>query len=251
VKRACAILGLVMEARQPLRITAIARRLDIPRNTTYELVNTLCAENCLEIAGDGTVRLGLRLFELGGAYGQSLDLIREARKSAHELVGACNETCHVGRLDGRQVVYLVKEEGNQFVRMASAVGSRLPAHGTAVGKVLMANLPRPELVRLLDGVVLEKMTPNTITDHEQLYRELDRTVAKGYATDHEESTPQLRCVGAAIRDASGAVVAAISISVLALNMGSRREGELAKLVMEAADRLSSRLGNPRRISAAL
>jgi len=242
VARACAILGLVAEASPPSRVAAIARRLGIPRNTTYELVNTLCDEHCLEVAADGTVRLGFRLFELGSAYAQSLDLIREARTAARELVARCNETCHVARLDGRNVVYLVKEEGNQFVRMSSAVGHRLPAHGTAVGKVLLANLPREELAGMLAGATLEKMTPNTITDPEELYRELDRTRDRGFATDHEESTPQVRCVGAAVWDASGCVVAAISVSVLASNMGSLREGELAALVVEAADRLSRRLG---------
>jgi IclR family KDG regulon transcriptional repressor len=251
VARACAIMSLVAESSPPPRVPAIAKSLGIPRNTTYELVNTLCAADCLEVGADGTVRLGFRLFELGSAYGQSLDLIREAREAARELVARCNETCHVARLDGREVVYLVKEEGDQFVRMASSVGHRLPAHGTAVGKLLLAYLPRPQLDKLLAGAPLEKMTANTITDVDELIRELDRTLAQGYATDHEESTPAVRCVGAPIRDSSGDVVAAISVSVLATNMGPRREVELARLVTDAADRLSNRLGSPRRLGAAL
>jgi len=251
VARACAILSFVAASTQPPRVPAIAKSLGIPRNTTYELVGTLCAADCLEVSPDGTVRLGFRLFELGSAYGKSVDLIREAHEAARELVVRCNETCHVARLDGREVIYLAKEEGNQFVRMASSVGHRLPAHGTAVGKLLLAHLPRPEMVRLLAGVTLEKMTPNTITDLEELIRELDRTLAQGYATDHEESTPAVRCVGAPIRDRSGDVVAAISVSVLATNMGARREVELARLVMEAAERLSNRLGSPRRLGADL
>lgn len=249
--RACAIMSLVAQSTLPLRVPAIAKSLGIPRNTAYELVSTLCGADCLEVSPDGTVRLGFRLFELGSAYGQSVDLIREAHDAARELVVSCNETCHVARLDGREVVYLVKEEGNQFVRMASTVGHRLPAHGTAVGKVLMAHLPRTELLELLSGVTLEKLTASTITDPEELIRELDRTLAQGYATDHEESTPAVRCVGAPVRDRSGEVVAAISVSALAMSMGSRREVELARLVTEAADRLSSRLGSPRRLGAAL
>src|SRR5579859_7442419 len=130
-------MSLVAASPQPQRIPAIAKSLGIPRNTTYELVSTLCAADCLEVSPDGTVRLGFRLFELGSAYGQSVDLIREAHEAARELVVRCNETCHVARLDGREVIYLAKEEGNQFVRMASSVGHRLPAHGTAVGKLLL------------------------------------------------------------------------------------------------------------------
>jgi IclR family transcriptional regulator, KDG regulon repressor len=250
VVRACAIMGLVAQSVEPPRISVIAKSLGIPRNTTYELVNTLCAQNCLEVRPDGAVRLGFRLFEFGSAYAQSLDLIRESRAAARQVVARCNETCHVARLEGREVVYLVKEEGNQFIRMSSEVGYRLPAHGTAVGKVLLAYLPRLELIQMLSGVTLEKMTASTITDLDELVGELDRTLAQGYATDHEESTPAVRCVAAPIRDVNGTVVAALSISVLRLNMGSRREGELARLIVDAADLLSSRLGNTRRLSAA-
>jgi DNA-binding IclR family transcriptional regulator len=242
---------VVAQSPEPLRIPAIARRLEIPRNTTYELVNTLCAEKCLELGAGGTVALGFRLFEFGSAYAQSFDLIREAHHAAREVVRCCNETCHVARLEGREVVYLVKEEGNQVVRMSSVVGRRLPAHGTAVGKAMLANLPRNELMELLGRARLERLTANTITDLDELIRELDRTVARRYSVDHEESTPGVRCVGAPIRDADDRVVAALSISVPAARMGSRRERELGKLVVETADQLSRRLGNSSRSAAAL
>lgn len=251
VNRATAILDLVSRAVEPPRVSAIARSLGIPRNTTYELVHTLASHSFLELGADGRVRLGFRLFELGGAYAQSLDLIREARQVAHEVAARCNETCHVVRLEGREVVYLVKEEGNQLVRMASVVGRRLPAHGTGVGKVLLAHLPRPELLKRLEGVQLEQMTPRTITSLPDLLNELDRTAARGYATDDGESTPDVRCVAAPIRDDSGEVVAAMSISVPAGRMGARRQRELAELVVEAAVRLSRRLGNVIREPVAL
>ena len=251
VTRACAIIGLVSQSPEPLRISAIAKRLEIPRNTTYELVNTLCAEKCLELGTGSTVGLGFRLFEFGSAYAQSFDLIRESHQAAREVVRNCNETCHVARLEGREVVYLVKEEGNQVVRMSSVVGRRLPAHATAVGKAMLANMPRHELIELLGRASLEKLTANTLTDLDELIRELDRTVARRYSADHEESTPGVKCVGAPIRDSYGHVVAALSISVPAARMGSRRERELGKLVVETADHLSRRLGNVSRSSAAL
>jgi len=251
VDRACGILDLVARATEPPRISAIALRLGIPRNTTYELINTLCRQSFLEVGVDGRVRLGFRVFELGGAYAQSLDLIREARLVAHEVAMSCNETCHVARLEGREVVYLVKEEGNQLVRMASAVGRRLPAHGTGVGKMLLAHLRRTELLRRLSGVQLERMTPNTIARSNELIAELDLIAARGYATDKEESTPGVRCVAAPVRNDRGEVVAAMSISVPAARMGSRRQGELAAVVMDAAAQLSRRLGSPSHVPVAL
>lgn len=251
VDRACSILDLVARASEPPRVSAIAIRLGIPRNTTYELIGTLCGQGFLELGVDGRVKLGFRLFELGSAYAQSLDLIREARAVAHDVASRCNETCHVAQLEGREVVYLVKEEGNQLVRMASAVGRRLPAHGTGVGKVLLAHLPRTELLQRLSGVQLEQMTPNTITDLNELVAELNQIAARGYATDKEESTPDVRCVAAPVRDDRGEVVAAMSISVPAARMDARRQGELVAEVMEAAAQLSRRLGSPSHVPVAL
>jgi len=115
---------------------------------------------------------------------------------------------------------------------------------------MLANMPRNELIELLGRARLERLTANTITDLDELIRELDRTVARGYSADHEESTPGVRCVGAPVRDSSGRVVAALSISVPAARMGSRRERELGKLVVETTDDLSRRLGNLSRSSAA-
>jgi IclR family KDG regulon transcriptional repressor len=244
VRRACAILDFLAQTAEPPSVAAIGQALSIPRNTTYELVHTLKAYQFVEIADNGRVKLGFRVFELGGAYAQSLDLIREAREVTRQVVGRCNETCHVARLEGIEVVYLVKEEGTQLVRILSAVGRRVPAHATGVGKALLAYLPREELLRRLNGVQLRRMTPNTVTDVATLLKELDQVAARGYATDNEESTPDIRCVGSPVRDDRGQVVAAISIAVPARRMGGTRQRDLAALVVDAATSLSRRLGCP-------
>jgi len=231
----------VADASEQPRVSVVASRLGIPRNTTYELINTLVEQGYLELDGRGCVKLGIRLYELGGAYARSIDLIRESQQLAREVADRTGETCRVARLEGREVVYLVKEEGTQVLRMTSIVGLRLPAHGTGVGKVLMAYTPRPKLLSVLDGVRLEKLTPRTITNLSRLLRELDRIVVRGYGIDHEESTPYIRCVAAPIRDEKGDVVLAMSISVPALRWSAPRERELIAVVTEAAARLSKHL----------
>jgi IclR family KDG regulon transcriptional repressor len=246
VTRACAILDLLAQAREPERISDVGRKLGLPRNTTYELIRTLMHLNLVQMDGPGRVRLGFHLFELGSTYAQSIDLIREARLVAREVVNQCNETTHVAVLEGREVVYLAKEEGNQAVRILSAVGRRVPAHGTGVGKAILACLPRAEIGRRLQGIQLEKMTANTVTDIDLLFQELDETRKRGYALDHQESSPGVCCVGAAVRDDRGEVVAGMSISAPASRMTPEREGELAALVSAAARRLSQRLGHPTR-----
>jgi DNA-binding IclR family transcriptional regulator len=244
VARACAILDLLAQSREPAKIADIARALRLPRNSTYELIRTLLHLNMVQMDGPGRVRLGFHLFELGSTYAQSLDLIREARVVAREVALQCNETTHVAVLDGRDVIYLAKEEGSQPVRILSAVGRRIPAHGTAVGKAILASLPRSEVERRYRGVRLDQMTPNTLTDVRRFMGELDDAAERGHAIDHQESTPGVCCVGAPVRDDRGEVVAGISISVPSFRMTQKRERELAHLVSRAAGSLSKRLGHP-------
>jgi IclR family transcriptional regulator, KDG regulon repressor len=223
-------------------VSALARDLGLPRNTAYELVNTLASRKLVSLDSDGRVRLGFHLFELGSVYTQSLDLFNEARPVVRELVAASNQTAHVAMLDGRHAVFLVKEEGSQSVRNLSAVGRRVPAHGTAVGKAILAFQPREETLHRLDGARLERLTPNTITDVDALLADLDTTVDRRYSTDNEESNPEVCCLGVPIRNERGVVIAGMSVSAHRTLMTPSYREELARLLMAAGDQLSRRMG---------
>lgn len=240
--RACDILDAIASSVEPPRVSELARDLRLPRNTAYELINTLASRNLVQLDTDGRLRLGFHLFELGSVYSQSLDLFNEARPIVRELVRASNETAHVAMLDGRHVVFLVKEEGTQSVRNLSAVGRRVPAHGTAIGKAMLAFQPREETLRRLNGAQLERLTPNTITDLDALLADLDKTVERRYSTDDEESNPDVCCLGAPIRNEHGVVIAGLSIAAHRTRMTPTRREELAQLVIRAGDYLSRRMG---------
>lgn len=226
-----------------MRIADISSTLGLPRSSTYDLVTTLIHETLLESADDGKVRLGLGLFELGNQYTRSVQLIDEARSVAAEVVGKVNETCHVAVLDGRDVVYLLKQEGDRVVRMVSAIGRRIPAHGTGVGKALLAYRTEDDLRDMYGGVELEKMTENTITDLDTLVAELKDVAERGYATDDRESSDDVSCVAAPVSDHTGTVMAAISVSVPTSRMTPDRSDELTAVVLDAAATLSTRLGH--------
>lgn len=242
VVRAVEILDLLASSREPLPVSSITRSLDIPRNTAYELLNTLASRDLVRIDSSGRATLGLHLFELGNVFAQSLDLLVQARPIVRELVDACNETAHVAVLDGLLAVYLIKEESTRRVRVLTSVGSRVPAHGTAVGKAILAFQDRHRTLEALRGATLAQLTPSTITDPAVLLAELDVTVRRGYSTDDEESSPEVSCVGAPIRDRSGAVIAGMSVSVPRSRMTTGYREELAQLVVGACDRLSRSLG---------
>lgn len=163
-----------------------------------------------------------------------------------DLAEGTRETVHLVFLDRNEIVYLDKLEAannHSSLRMASRVGLRIPAHSSAVGKVLLSHLPEETLNDLLREKGLPKRTENTITDPGQLKSHLKMVRRKGYAIDDEENEKGIRCVAAPIQDEAGKVVAAISVSGPAFRITKKGIQEtLKKEVMETALKVSQRLG---------
>jgi DNA-binding IclR family transcriptional regulator len=127
--------------------------------------------------------------------------------------------------------------------MVSRMGGRVPASCTAVGKALLAHLPEAERSRLLRKG-LAKLTPRSITEPHVLANQLDQIRASGVAFEAGESNPDVSCVAAPIRDHTGAVVAALSISVPDMRWNQRSPAEWAAFASEGAEQLSAELGYP-------
>jgi len=244
VQRAFAILEMLTGERAELRAPEIVDELRLPRTTVHELVNTLVSLGYLETSPirPGVYRLGQKLVGLGMTYVDRLDLAVEGRKVAEQIVRECSETVHVAALDGRDAVYLVKVDSTRAVRMVSAQGRRLPAHCTAVGKMLLAQLPDAEVDALYRDADLESLTPNSITDMGQLRATLDEVRRAGVAFDREESTLEVSCVSAPVYDHNANVVAAMSVSIPVTRWDERGDEGWAALVRDGADRLSRQLG---------
>jgi DNA-binding IclR family transcriptional regulator len=147
----------------------------------------------------------------------------------------------VGILDGADVVYVCKVDSTQSVRMVSRMGGRVPASCTAVGKALLAYLPDAERKRLFKKG-LAKLTPKSITEPHVLANVLDEIRASGLAFESGESNPDVSCVAAPVRDHSGEVVAAMSISVPDMRWNQRSLEEWSALAAEGAARFSIELG---------
>ena len=171
-----------------------------------------------------------------------MDLADQGQQVAREVVARCDETVHVATLDGTDVIYFVKADSSQAVRMVSAVGKRLPAHCTAVGKVILAGLDDAEVVSRYAGTQeWVRMTPDTIGGLDELLAALVPIRRLGLAFDDCESNVDVRCVAAPVCDASGEVVAGLSIAV-PVHRSDRLRGELAECAVNAARSLSARLG---------
>jgi len=241
--RGLQILELLARRDHPVKPAEVATELAIPRSATYELVSTLRRRGYIEQDNDGGASLGPRLLGLGSRYAQRLDVTQLAQEVASHLCEECNETVQVGTLDGRDVLYIARADPSRMVRLVSAVGRRLPAHCTAIGKALLAQLEDAELEARLDGVELESLTPQSLTDTDELRRVLDDIRTEGVARDDRESNLEVRCVAAPVFDAAGTCAAAVSISVPVPRMTAEHSDHLAEVVSRGAAEMSARLGN--------
>ncbi|PRW63185.1 IclR family transcriptional regulator [Actinopolyspora mortivallis] len=245
LERAFDILELFLDEPE-LSAPEITSRLGLPRTTVHELLGTLVERGYLTHAGGSgsRYRLGVRGFQLGSAYADRLDLAREGHLAAEETSRQCNETVHIGIREGTDVLYVAKVDSGHPVRMVSAVGRRIPAHCTAVGKALLAPLSREKLDELYGGTTLTPMTDNSISDYPSLLAELAEVARRsGQAREYCESNDSVACVAAPVRDHSHEVVAAMSIAVPILRWNERVERELTETVLRGAANLSERLGH--------
>jgi IclR family transcriptional regulator, KDG regulon repressor len=158
------------------------------------------------------------------------------------VAALCNETAQIGVLERREVYYVARADSPRGLRLASAVGARLPAHCTALGKMLLAMLPLDELDALLAAQPLEKLTDRSITDSALLRRHLEEARAQRFAWEECESNANIACVAAPVFDKRNQPVAALSISTPLARMNAQRRYQLRMIVTEHARKLSTQLG---------
>jgi IclR family transcriptional regulator, pca regulon regulatory protein len=176
-----------------------------------------------------------KVLELGYAYLAGLSLNEVAAPHVEDLVAQTRESSSVAVLDGDEIVYVVRVPTKRIMAASISVGTRFPAYATSMGRVLLAYLPDEQLEAYLKNACLQRITKRTVTDPERL-RELLRNVrAQGYAMTDQELEDGLRSAAVPLRDANGAVVAAMNISTHAsrVNMEDLRRNLVPQLVTAA------------------
>jgi DNA-binding IclR family transcriptional regulator len=169
------ILDTILQHGSPMNMTKISEKLGLYPSTIHRILDTLKHWGYVEQnPNTQKYQLGLKLLELGMAKLHQIDLVREATPYLKGLVNYCNETVHLSILDNAEVLYLAKEESSQAIRMCSYIGKRAPLHCTALGKVLLTDLPKEERRKILEQKGLSRLTEKTITDKEELEKELNR-----------------------------------------------------------------------------
>jgi DNA-binding IclR family transcriptional regulator len=227
-----------------LGVTELSKRLKLHKNNVFRLLATLESRNYIEQNKfTENYRLGLKTLELGQTFIKQMGLLRQARPVLERLVKECNETSYVAILKELQIVYLDVVETDMTVRVVPRVGTQLPAYCTAAGKVQIAYLTDGELENFLPPKGLKRFTPNTVTDRNELRKQLKLIAEQGFAIDDEELDIGVRCIGAPIRDYTRRIIGAVSISGPCMRLTEERmEKELIPIVKKAAEEISTKLG---------
>lgn len=245
LRRGLAILDAFSAGQDGLGVNEIARMVDLHKSTVSRLCSTL--EQAGYLARDHVTdkyRLGARIRQLTGASSRDIELRTAARDALYQLVDTSGETVTMVVRDGLDVTTIEVVEGPSLVRMQARIGARTQVHASAGAKAVLAWLPEEELVRIIDAWPRARLTPNTVTDKDELVRHLTMLRERGYSIDNEEMEIGLRCVGAPVRDQSGEVIAAIAISAPRFRLHDEDFDRFGLMVRQAADAISTRLGAP-------
>ena len=236
-----ALVEAVHASGRPLRLGELVEASGLPRPTALRLLEVLLEQRLLHLE-DGAYALGSRLAVWGEAYLDGLDLRVHAEDLMRALAEETRETCFLGVLDERMVLYIAKADSPQAVRPAARVGTRNPLHSTGIGKALLAFGPPGVVASYVQGP-MPRQTPNTFTDPAHLLDELEATRVRGYAIDDVENEDGVRCVAAPVRDHAGRIVAALSVSAPAYRFALDDLPVLAPRVLAVAGELSRRIGH--------
>lgn len=241
-ERSLRLLALLVAEERAMTLAELVRRLALPKATVHRLCAQLLATG--HLARD----LDEKSFSVGPALRRlALDtlnhgVVRGLRHAVLDaLVREVGETCNFTTLDGAEVLYLDRVEAQWPLRLTLDVGSHVPLHCTASGKLFLAHMPRARRDMLIERLSLQRMTPQTITDPAALRAECDAVAAAGHATDREEYIAGLVAAAVPVRDADGAVRAALAVHAPSARMNMAQALARLPALHAAAQRMAGLL----------
>lgn len=223
----------------PILLAALADRLGLSRSTTHRLANALIERRYLASIPRQGYTLGPELLKLGFLAQRQTDVVRTARPHLEALAAASGDTVHLGVFDQDRALYLDKIPGQRRIDIRSRVGDRHPLTSTGLGKALLIDDKSPRWLSLFEQ---EQAAGGFPIDRDLWLERMKGYAKSGYAFDLEENEDAIRCVAAPVRDVSGRIVAAISVSSAAQYMDDERMQSLVQTVRDAADVIAADLG---------
>lgn len=241
VSKAIELLFLVAE-ESGKGVTELARLSGNTKARAFRLLTTL--EECGLVRRQlpaASYSLGYRALIIGSAAQAQLSLITVANDMLETIGRECNESVLVRIRDGAETVCVAWWDAPHALRVHSQLGDRRPLFVGASGKLLLAHAPEQIQEDILSGK-LERFTPNTIVKRTELKREIKKILADSYSTSFSEKTTDMVAVAAPIRDATGAVIASLSMTAPITRVPKDKLGKYVDILKFAASRFSASLG---------
>lgn len=238
--RLFALLEVLASSDTRHTLQSLVEETGLPKPTLHRMLQQLEAAGMLQRESDGRhYGTGTRLRQLA----ENL-LLNDSRHGARHavlrrLVDEVGESCNITLLSGSEVVYLDRVETAAPLRFYLRAGSRVPAHCSASGKVILAQMSPAQRRRLLAHVPLEKYTERTITDLEQFERAMHRVRKDGYALDEEEFLPGLLCIAVPVPRQGGPSNQCVAVQAPSMRLSADRARQLLPALRQAADTLGS------------
>jgi len=243
VKRAFAILEAVAAHPAGVGVTEIAHQVRLPKSTVSRLLSTLENVEAVErVPNQEGFQIGEGIVALASQVSYSRHLITIARPYLLELAQATGETTHLCLPDGNQAHYVDQVNSLHHIQIQDWIGSRFPLHVTSNGKVFLAYWPEEKLDQYL-AQPLQRFTPQTIINPDELRQQLVQVRQQGYAWVYGEFDSEVVGLGAPIWDKSGQVVASISTGGPIYRFPPKGQAdEMARLTVEACHKVSAHIG---------
>ncbi|UUU29429.1 IclR family transcriptional regulator [Streptomyces sp. CA-210063] len=240
--KALNLLEAAVAPGHPHRLGDIAAAAGVPKASAHRILQNLVTTSFLASDGNGCYGPGPRLRALAARVTQGCEEDQVMRAELEVLGRRVANTVHLGVRTGDTATCLIKVTSPRPVQTASRVGMHLPLHATSIGKCILSGLSDDELTVLMDRVGMPARTEHTITGLDALRAELDRVRAQGFALDEEENEIGVRCLGAPVRDAKGAIVGGVSISSITYLESRETLLGWTDLIRTTADALHGLLG---------
>ena len=243
VDRAVSVLEILAQ-RGEAGVSEVAADIGVHKSTAFRLLAALEDRELVEQTQErGKYRLGFGILRLASAVPGRLDVTQQARPVCEQLAAQLGETVNIAVRRSHFVVNLNQARGPSAVGTHNWVGELTPLHATSSGKILLAFMTYEERRAVLASSGLTRLTPHTITSDRELDAQVDAAARDGYALSVEELEEGLNAIAAPVRDHTGEVIAALSVSGPVYRFTERRLHEVVADVIAAAAAISHRMGH--------
>ena len=239
---ALSIFELLISEGRYLSLAEISSQLDIGKGTVHRILATFRSRGFVQQDPDTRkYGFGIRMLEISSKINRESFIRSIMYPTLKELFHRCDETVNAAVLESNEVKYIIRFEPDRHLKVSFKEGTRLPAHTTAIGKVMLSLLSNEQLKKIYPRKSsFKRLAKNSIGSMEELLNELKKVRKKGLAYDYEEAIYGVHCVAIPVPNTPNGLVVALGVSAPKVRMTNNKIREFSPLLIEAAEKISNR-----------